>query len=415
MTRFIESYVSPQMLALWLLEFALSFCLACILLDTGSTPINLPSLAAHALVLALTVVTMAYVAGLYRPEVFRRTREMLINTALGAVLAFPAAWLVSRAIGMDMDRIVGHDTFWPTKIVLAWVAAVFVTRLLFLAMVRSNLFVRRVAVLGPHGAMAATVAAIGNERQGFLEVVSVPIAALGPAGLRAAGVRDAVLPQSAFVAMPVGEQAGYAAVGVLLETETGFWERHLKRVDIVHVDGTWVAGLGPVKVDMATKCVNRIGDVGISLTLLMLTLPLMLVTALLVCLESAGPILYRQERVGLGGRPFTLLKFRSMQVDAEARGPAWATQGDPRVTRVGAFIRRSRIDELPQLINILQGEMSFIGPRPERPHFVEQLAELIPYYAERARVRPGLTGWAQVNFRYGACLCSTRVGNGLSA
>lgn len=233
------------MLALWLLEFALSFCLACILLDTGSTPINLPSLAAHALVLALTVVTTAYVAGLYRPEVFRRIREMLINTALGAVLAFPAAWLVSRAIGMDMDRIVGHDTFWPTKIVLAWVAAVFVTRLLFLAMVRSNLFVRRVAVLGPHGAMAATVAAIGDERQGFLEVVSVPIAALGPAGLRAAGVRDAVLPQSAFVAMPVGEQAGYAAVGVLLETETGFWERHLKRVDIVHVDGTWVAGLIP--------------------------------------------------------------------------------------------------------------------------------------------------------------------------
>jgi len=106
----------------------------------------------------------------------------------------------------------------------------------------------------------------------------------------------------------------------------------------------------------------------------------------------------------LHGRVFTLLKFRSMQVDAEARGPAWAAQRDPRVTRVGAFIRRMRIDELPQLINVLKGEMGFVGPRPERPHFVDQLAEVIPFYRDRACVKPGITGWAQVNYPYGASI-----------
>jgi exopolysaccharide biosynthesis polyprenyl glycosylphosphotransferase len=138
-------------------------------------------------------------------------------------------------------------------------------------------------------------------------------------------------------------------------------------------------------------------------------MPLMVLVALLVRLDSPGPILYRQERVGLGGKPFTLLKFRSMRANAEARGPAWAQQRDPRVTRVGSFMRRTRMDELPQLINILRGEMSFIGPRPERPHFVEQLAQAIPFYRERARVKPGLTGWAQVNYPYGASVEDARA------
>lgn len=409
MTRFFENPVALQMLALWTLELMLSFCLAYVLLSTGSLSAGPKPMAAHALILALTVGVTAYAIGLYRPEVFRRTRGMLINTALGGLLAFPAAWLVSKAVGMDVDRMVGFDRFWPTKMVAAWIATVFATRLLFVALVRSNLFVRPVAVLGPVGAMAATVAAIRNGHHGFLEVVSGPVANVGPAGLRAAGVRSAVLPQSALVTMLAGEQAGYAAEGVSLETETRFWERCLKRVDVAHVDRTWVAGLGPVRASGIANCVNRTGDVGISLFFLVLTLPLMLVTALLVRLESPGPILYCQERIGLGGRAFTLLKFRSMQVDAEMRGPAWAMQRDPRVTRVGAFMRRTRIDELPQLINILQGEMSFIGPRPERPHFVGQLAAVIPYYEQRTRVKPGLTGWAQVNFPYGASVEDARV------
>ena len=111
----------------------------------------------------------------------------------------------------------------------------------------------------------------------------------------------------------------------------------------------------------------------------------------------------------MGGRSFILLKFRSMGANAETGGPAWASTADPRVTRVGSFIRRTRMDELPQLFNILRGEMSFIGPRPERPHFVQQLGAVIPFYGERARVKPGLTGWAQVNFPYGASVEDARV------
>jgi lipopolysaccharide/colanic/teichoic acid biosynthesis glycosyltransferase len=135
----------------------------------------------------------------------------------------------------------------------------------------------------------------------------------------------------------------------------------------------------------------------------------MVFTALAIKLDSPGPVLYRQERAGLRDRRFTLCKFRSMRVDAERLGPVWASQHDPRITRVGSFIRKVRIDELPQLINVLRGEMSLVGPRPERPHFVAQLASSIPYYSCRSLVKPGLTGWAQVNYPYGASIEDARM------
>jgi exopolysaccharide biosynthesis polyprenyl glycosylphosphotransferase len=150
-------------------------------------------------------------------------------------------------------------------------------------------------------------------------------------------------------------------------------------------------------------------DVVGSLLLLMLTLPLLAVVMGLIKLDSPGPLLYRQERVGRHGRVFTLLKLRSMRADAEADGPHWAAEHDPRVTRIGAFIRACRIDELPQLFNVLRGEMSLVGPRPERPCFVEQLAQVIPHYNQRTDVLPGITGWAQVNYRYGASVEDARV------
>ena len=155
--------------------------------------------------------------------------------------------------------------------------------------------------------------------------------------------------------------------------------------------------------------VRRARDILGSLLLLALTLPLLFVVACLIKLESPGPVLYRQRRVGLHGRVFTLLKLRSMRVDAEAGGPRWAAERDPRVTRVGAAIRASRIDELPQLLNVLRGEMSLVGPRPERPYFTEQLARAIPSYGERTGVLPGITGWAQVRYPYGASIEDARA------
>ena len=154
---------------------------------------------------------------------------------------------------------------------------------------------------------------------------------------------------------------------------------------------------------------RRTRDVAGSLLLLAIMLPLMLVVACLIKLGSRGPVLYRQDRVGLHGRVFTLLKFRSMRIDAEADGPCWAAQRDRRMTWIGGFIRVCRIDELPQLVNVLRGEMTLIGPRPERPFFTEQLTQAIHQYDQRTRVLPGITGWAQVNYPYGASVEDARI------
>lgn len=150
--------------------------------------------------------------------------------------------------------------------------------------------------------------------------------------------------------------------------------------------------------------VKRLIDIGISVAFLAFTLPVILLTAVAIRLESPGPVLFRQERVGLGGRSFTLIKFRSMRTDAEAEGPRWAQVADQRVTRVGYLICQTRIDEIPQVFNVLKGDMSFVGPRPERPFFVQSLATTIPYYQERHRAKPGITGWAQINYPYGASI-----------
>jgi exopolysaccharide biosynthesis polyprenyl glycosylphosphotransferase len=150
-------------------------------------------------------------------------------------------------------------------------------------------------------------------------------------------------------------------------------------------------------------------DVLAASALLIANAPLCAIVALLIKLEDGGPVLFRQTRTGLNGVPFDLFKFRSMRVDAEvATGPKWAENDDPRVTRVGRWIRKLRIDEIPQAWNVLRGDMSFVGPRPERPEFVAKLRTLIPYYDQRHSVQPGITGWAQVNFPYGATVEESR-------
>ena len=334
---------------------------------------------------------------------------MLVNTALGGIMAFPAAWMVSALLGIDMAALFGHDLLWPAKILAAWILALFVTRLAFLAAVRSNLFARRVALLGDAGMLAPTLAAVQAGQTGFIEIAAGPTSLVDPAALRRSHVRDLVATRPALDALSPAQRVALAGAGITIEAVAQFWERHLKRVDIGAIGLDWVSGVAQTAGGPLQAALNRLGDVMISTAMLVFTAPLMGLVALAVRFDSPGPVLYRQERVGLNGVPFTLLKFRSMQVDAERSGAVWAMQSDPRVTRLGTLIRRTRMDELPQLLNILSGQMSFIGPRPERPHFVEKLSAVIPFYAERSRVKPGLTGWAQVNYPYGASVEDARA------
>jgi lipopolysaccharide/colanic/teichoic acid biosynthesis glycosyltransferase len=192
---------------------------------------------------------------------------------------------------------------------------------------------------------------------------------------------------------------------IRVEDATTTYERVTGKILIDDLRPSWLIFSDGFRVSRVTRLMKRTIDLGLSLTLAVITLPLMLITALLVLLEDGRPVLYRQERVGESGRTFVLSKFRSMRKDAEKGGtPIWARDGDDRITRVGRFIRKTRLDELPQLYNVLRGDMSFVGPRPERPFFVEQLSKEIPFYQQRHAVKPGLTGWAQVKYRYGSSL-----------
>ncbi|MEL6364792.1 MAG: TIGR03013 family XrtA/PEP-CTERM system glycosyltransferase [Pseudomonadota bacterium] len=196
--------------------------------------------------------------------------------------------------------------------------------------------------------------------------------------------------------------------GVGVTDANTFIERETGKVDLDNLYPSWLVFSPGFKAGRVRDALKRVIDLFFSIALLAFFFPLLVGTAILIKLESPGPVFYLQTRVGQNGIPFRLVKFRSMRSDAEKDGAVWARKNDARVTRVGKVIRKIRIDEIPQAINVLRGEMSFVGPRPERPEFVQMLADEIDYYDERHRVKPGITGWAQVNYPYGASVEDAR-------
>ena len=205
--------------------------------------------------------------------------------------------------------------------------------------------------------------------------------------------------------MPLRQLLDCKLSGIKVYDIATHFEKTLGQIRVDYVNAGWLIFGSGFNQGLARTLIKRAFDVLCAFALIVLALPVMLVTAIIIKLESRGPLLYRQERVGQNGKTFNVCKFRSMRTDAEKDGrPVWATANDSRVTRVGAVIRKLRIDELPQLFNVLKGEMSLVGPRPERPFFVEQLTAQIPYFAARHSVKPGVTGWAQVRYQYGSTI-----------
>jgi sugar transferase (PEP-CTERM system associated) len=201
---------------------------------------------------------------------------------------------------------------------------------------------------------------------------------------------------------PVRELLNLKLAGIRVEDVHSCFERLSGRITLKHLSPSWLILSDGFKKSTVVLAAKRAMDILVSLIILLLVSPLLPLIAIAIYLESGFPIFFRQTRMGYRGRDFQLLKFRSMVQDAEKNGPQWAVQQDSRVTRVGRFLRKTRLDEIPQLFNVFCGEMSLVGPRPERPVFCEMLSEKIPFFNLRHSVRPGLTGWAQVRFRYGA-------------
>ena len=202
--------------------------------------------------------------------------------------------------------------------------------------------------------------------------------------------------------MPVHELIDCKLDGLRVLDGISFFEKLTGNIMVEQVNPDWIIFASGFSIGRLMNALKRTGDILLASLGLVMSSPIMLFSALIIKLESPGPVFYCQNRVGLYGKPFKLIKFRSMRKDAEKHGAVWAKENDNRVTRFGGFARKVRIDELPQLWNVLKGEMSFVGPRPERPVFVEMLAEKIPYYSLRHNIKPGVTGWAQICYPYGA-------------
>jgi sugar transferase (PEP-CTERM system associated) len=368
-----------------------------------------------------TVMLTAMIAvGVYGAEALRSMRyataRLLVAVSLGIIgLAF-------------LDFVAGGGNFWRSTLALAMagsVVSLVLNRLIVGGILGAAAFRRRVLVLGA-GRRAERLRQLSDRPEsGFVIVGFVAMTEAQPLVIEAIsrsaihnltrhvenlGVSEVVLAlEERRNSLPLSDLLRIKTTGVHVNDFSSFIERETGRVDLDTVNPSWLIFSDGFSSGRAiSSAAKRVFDIAASTLLLVLTAPVIVLFALLVKLDSRGPAFYRQTRVGLYGQPYDVIKLRSMRTDAEADGAQWASKDDPRITRVGNFIRKARIDELPQAWSVLKGEMSFVGPRPERPEFVADLEEKLPFYAERHMVKPGITGWAQINYPYGASIEDAR-------
>ncbi|KQX20742.1 MULTISPECIES: TIGR03013 family XrtA/PEP-CTERM system glycosyltransferase [unclassified Sphingomonas] len=426
MLRIFKHYIAYPVLVLCVADFAVLLLVAeagwvlrlrQIGADPGSVWHRLPQLLTFALAIQAPMIGV----GVYAAESLQAFRfaaaRLLVAISLGVIMIS-----VLHFISPEL-------TLWRSNSLYSMVLAVvllLMVRVLLGGLVSGDMFKRRVLLLGA-GRRAKRVADLERRAGSSFVIVGCVDMKDAPPQIETAIARTDVESLAGLVdeakanevVLALDERRNTVPVDALLRLKTtgvhvtdisDFLERETGRIDLDTVrPSSLIFSDGFSSGRELSMVLKRGFDLLLSAALLILAAPIVLVTAMLVKLDSPGPAFYRQVRVGRFGETFEILKLRSMRQDAEAGGTAiWAQRGDPRVTRIGRIIRLIRVDELPQLWTVLKGEMSFVGPRPERPEFVAELEKQIPFYAERHMVKPGITGWAQINYPYGASLDDAR-------